>query len=404
MALKLVEAEKIREDLISFLRGKPKGFTNEQSFQSARVTNHLDSQGRTSALAMGLSVAEKGLVNIEIRAYQKGAVELAKLIAKGIDGQLGITSLDDSPVVIKRALRGKLSSPDWKLNGFPPEIRPLRKHKRPLFLGQGIGNARNNPPGAVTLGCFLRLNDDDIAALSVSHGIIGLGSSSGTIGDRVSQPHVDDTSNWDHHHVIGEVLFASGLRPNTEMRCDAALVKLNDVSARNVVGNRLPDAEFDADLTAQLKKMGMAEKNFGRPISEGSNKIFFDNADAEGMRVFKLGCGSGWSEGKISGQRLLTTLYHDGKPYKFLDTFDVVPCDPTETFSKGGDSGALVFTETGNQLVGLGLILGLQSLTTVDRATGKEMASVRTSIICPLAPILEHLETNQQTTDWFESD
>jgi hypothetical protein len=122
------------------------------------------------------------------------------------------------------------------------------------------------------------------------------------------------------------------------------------------------------------------------------------------MRVFKLGCGSGWSEGKISGQRLLTTLYHDGKPYKFLDTFDVVPCDPTETFSKGGDSGALVFTETGNQLVGLGLILGLQSLTTVDRATGKEMASVRTSIICPLAPILEHLETNQQTTDWFESD
>jgi len=398
--LELKAAKGIRNDVISLLRQKPAGFTSATAFQSGRLGALLESNALSNSVSVGLSATKGEMFCIELRVYQKPALELAKNLAKAIDSQIEVNEVDDSPVVIRRAQRGKMFLTDLKLNRFPEELRPLRKHKRPLFIGQGIGNLTTGGLGAVSVGGFVTL-DNKLGALSVSHGLIGLGKKTGKIGNKVAQPHPQDTSFSELGHVFGELLFASSLQPEQDAHCDAAIVEVEN--PEQVLGNVIPSRKFDDHVANCLSKTGMPDGYFDMPISDSEDEDFLSRGNVEAGRVFKIGAGSGWSAGEFVGQGLLTTLYDQGVPYRFTGLVEVRGESEEKMFSCAGDSGALAFYQREKQLFALGLVIGQQSILTINRKTGKDGASAIYSLVCPLNSIKEHLAANGHISNWHDN-
>jgi hypothetical protein len=415
--LKLNQAQEIRAGLVSLLQREPKGFTATSCFQSGKLPELLESKNDTNAISIGLSAQRKQSFGIEIRVYSKGAVELAKTMAKQVDEELKIDSVPKSPVFIRVAKPGRMfnaTSRDPKLEAFDKHLQPHRKKNRPLFIGQAIGNLTNRHIGTVSIGGFVVLKNSEIGILSASHGLIGLGETGGDVGNRVSQPHYHETKYPDASDVFGHILFASALKPDSETVCDAAVVGVRQNPDKKdeklVLGNYIPKKTFDPDLTTHLSSRGMPDDFFGSRILPTESLDFYSKKDVEQGRVYKIGAGSGWSAGELGAQGGFTDMTDKGETYRFMNTIEVrglkkAKKDPKKIqFSNDGDSGALVFYRRGKHLYALGLIIGQLDVTNLNRRSGRMAVYETISIVCPLLSINEFLNAKSHSCVWMDSE
>lgn len=286
--------------------------------RAAPVTVHARRPAGTSddaasttvpSLALGLAPQGEGRYAIAVR-YTLGYPQV-RSIARRIAAEIGpaadvrrtgrVNALREGPrppVVTAQAL------------GETGRVRPLRP-------GVSIAHVRVT---AGTLGAFVTRPDDEARyALSNYHVLVG--DPSAQIGDVVVQPGPADGGSAPDDRV-GELSHFAPLAPGTTATVDAALARLDDAS----IDPTYPVGE----ITTTAPAVG-------------------------GESVGKIGRTTGITQGRVTAIELddIVVGYGPGLgPLRFDDQIEVESTG-AGPFSRGGDSGSLVYRSDG---VALGLL------------------------------------------------
>lgn len=172
-----------------------------------------------------------------------------------------------------------------------------------------------------TLGFFARSTKDDDQG---TRGFVSANHVIANLGRPVDSKFV--VSPAQSQGRIGELVRFTSLDPKEgkeEKRTDAAFAKLN------------PSVSVDRSSLPQGKTLL-------KPAAVAS----------ETTRVMKLGMASNFTIGKVTSfdQDTFSTRYADFGKVKFDDQIEVESTDPAGPFATSGDSGSLVFDDTGHAL------------------------------------------------------
>jgi S1-C subfamily serine protease len=220
---------------------------------------------------------------------------------------------------------------------------PEQGRHRPLACGLQVQNADDDdrqraagklPPGYVTigtLGCFVKLADGSVGAVSNNHVLAG--ENRGRSGaDRVLQP--GDLAFDPDHHVA--------------TLADFVPLKPSPATARPARGNVVYNAA-DAAVARLADGVGFGQaflpaRGLPNPSGVGTPKV--------GDAVFKVGRTTGLTRGTVTAvAAVVGPVGYDPGNCWFADQFEVVGADGT-LFSDHGDSGAAVLNAAG-EVVGL---------------------------------------------------
>lgn len=265
----------------------------------------------TVGVAVGLAPQPDGGFGLAVR-YRLGT-PTARMITRRITGEVG------PEVDVRRTGRiWALSSLDCAAAGGEPVVAALAagetRRARPLRPGISIAHTRVT---AGTLGGFARF-DGVLHALSNHHVLVG---DDGQLGDDIVQPGPYDGGVAPEDRV-GQLAHAVELRRGEPAAADAALAVLDD----DVVDTSYP----------------------GGPLA-GIGEV------EGGELVEKLGRTTGHTRGRVSAIELDDVLVGFGGSLGTL-SFDgqiEVEGAGAESFSRGGDSGSLVYRADERTAIGL---------------------------------------------------
>jgi hypothetical protein len=231
---------------------------------------------------------------------------------------------------------------------------------RSLLCGMSIVNDRlyRRPEDIErigSVGCFVRLNDGGVAALTTRHTLVGDGDG-GKAGDPVSSPeyseefYVGEVHSYteigtDHPAILGPSL--------TYCKADAALAKLDK------------GVPYSPDFEPRCKR-----------LLPPSLRISGTGEPALKQDVFKVGQTTGITFGRISAVDVSIVIQYPWGNVAFKGAFQVVSREP-RGFSEPGDSGAAI--------VGLdGLVIGLLIANQKGVAIGLPIAPALDELSCQL--------------------
>lgn len=266
------------------------------------------SAGVPTGIAVGVAPRGAGEYEVALR-YQLGT-STARMIARRAAGEVG-PALD-----VRRTGR----------------IRPLRSADRggPVARGRAVGETgRVRPlrPGvsvahhavtAGTLGGFVtRIGEEGVFALSNHHVFVG----GGQVGDAVLQPGPADGGRAPADRV-GELAHLVPLRPGETAFVDAALARLDDPQVAPVY-----------------------------PVGTLAGWAPVDGAE----HVQKLGRTTGLTDGRVTAIEMDDVVVGYGSDLGELRFDNQIEVEATDAgpFSRGGDSGSLVYRPVDHRAVGL---------------------------------------------------
>lgn len=265
------------------------------------------STGVPTGMAVGLAPRGEGTYAVALR-YQLGT-PTARMVARRAAVEIG-PGLDVRRTGRVRPLRTGPGRPvaTARAVGETGRVRPLRP---------GVSIA-HHAVTAGTLGAFVtRAGEPGVFALSNHHVLVG----SGQAGDPVLQPGPADGGTLPADRV-GELAHLVGLRPGETAFVDAALA-------------RLDEPEVDATYP------GGALAGWG-PV----------NGDE---RVQKVGRTTGVTDGRVTAVELddVVVGYGPGLGELRFDNQIEVESTGAGPFSRGGDSGSLVYRPADRRAIGL---------------------------------------------------
>jgi hypothetical protein len=242
------------------------------------------------------------------------------------------------------------------------------KEQVDLVWGIGITNlgkehksqaARNLPLGNVgTLGCFVRLKDNNKCALLTTAS--ALGGPHLNLGDRIGLA-------YEKHLKKAKVIATV-----TDFRLPKPSSPRASVAAGTVEFN-----QFEAAV-ATFREGVKPQIGFGKayphaPALKYEPKSFppgpEEILDLMGEDVFKVGAITGLTRGSIENVLASVQIYGWGEEYWYENLF-TISNSGSKSFSEPGDGGALVVKKDGTIL---GLIIG---------------GSERITLVCPIEPVL----------------
>jgi len=208
----------------------------------------------------------------------------------------------------------------------PPATNPA-----PLRIGSSIGHRRVT---AGTLGCFVHRAESGICALSNNH--ILANTNAADLHDAILSPARKDKGKDPRDRCGGLYSFLpielDGVTPN---RVDCAIATISN--------NR------------SFEPSHLSDPDTGRSIGQLRPTVF-PGEEALGLPVAKIGRTTGLTVGEVvaievDGIRVMM----DSNGYQRTALFNgqMVVASRGSRFSKGGDSGSLIFSHPGEQPVGL---------------------------------------------------
>lgn len=213
---------------------------------------------------------------------------------------------------------------------------PFIAAARPTTGGESISG--DGPGGDTgTLGCLVQNDAGDLLILGCNHTLAGVNQSA-VNADTVRQPGIDDGGTLSD--TLGilvdyETIVLGGYHKN---KMDAAVA----------------EAQSSSDVTAGAG--GVSIQGVGLPLS------YYD-------RVQKVGWKSGHTFGSYEYLLSCPVAFPrvPGATALFVDQYGIVGDDPTIGFARGGDSGAVVLTESSDELVGI--VIGVTKRNNVALAS-----------------------------------
>ncbi len=210
-----------------------------------------------------------------------------------------------------------------------PKVQDVYTQRiRPLIAGYSVGHKDIT---AGTIGGFVKYGDK-ICILSNNHVLAN--SNNGKIGDEILQPGTADSGTVELDTVahltkfaeiklIGKFAFNNGLYTEEDFnKVDCAIAELVD----------------GIDFVNRTEEFQMP-------------KIITDAVI--NMPVKKCGRTTGFTYGKITDINLLTVVQYDSRKYGLFDGQLLIQEVNGGEFSAGGDSGSMIVTEDGANMVGL---------------------------------------------------
>lgn len=266
------------------------------------------STGVPTGIAVGVAPCGDGEYEVALR-YQLGT-PTARMIARRAAGEVGPT-LDVRRTGRIRPLRaagpGAPVPRAWAV-GETGRVRPLRP---------GVSIA-HHAVSAGTLGGFVtRAGEEGVFALSNHHVLVG----SGQVGDAVLQPGPADGGQAPADRV-GELAHFVPLRPGGTAFVDAALARLDEPEVDPVY-----------------------------PVGTLAGWAPVDGAE----QVQKIGRTTGLTDGRVTAIEMDDVVVGYGADLGELRFDNQIEVESTGTgpFSRGGDSGSLVYRPADRRAVGL---------------------------------------------------
>lgn len=194
----------------------------------------------------------------------------------------------------------------------PPSAGAFRGRARPLLPGYSVGHRR---VGAGTLGAFVVDAQDYICVLSNNHVLAA--SDRASPGDPIYQNARLDAGGLRRENAVGDLRRWVGLRPS---------------------GNLV-----DAALSAVYEGIPVEPSHAGQPLAG-----WREDLPSPGEYAWKVGRTTGVSSGMVRAVEVdgIDVDYSDAgdgsRMYTFDSQIEIVGDDDTPTFSRPGDSGAVV--------------------------------------------------------------
>jgi hypothetical protein len=165
----------------------------------------------------------------------------------------------------------------------------------------------------------------------------GISGSTGTLGGWVWDRTDDTIVAVSNNHVLGNAIGADTLQQGTADGGSLPGDKIGDVKrsiarvapGTNLVDCAISDVDDAADVELEVLEIGPAVYEVDIPELD--------------MLVEKFGQTTGHTFGVITDVDLETT---STEGFSFDDQLRIVPVDPSDDWSAGGDSGSLVFSQT----------------------------------------------------------
>jgi len=278
-------------------------------------------------LAIGHSVLPDGAARFELRVTAAAGPLHDK--ARGMQRRARADGFDALLRVVSRPVVGLFNDPASSL--------PLLGGRRvPLHLGIALAHERAAGPGS--LGAFVRLPDGSDGILSCSHVLARPREGRPEPGDPIQQPGLPGILPPLHRVANLSDRFAPFARGGVG-NLDAAVARLRDGVQH--AGNQLPFLDCIPE--------GLRGRALGKPIS--ADDLPF------GTPVVKLGHRTGFTRAILTAVDIENVRMQVG--HRERDVFTLGPMHEVswtaddQTWSKPGDSGALVCTEDGLRPIGL---------------------------------------------------
>jgi hypothetical protein len=313
------EARTVKRQLAGFV-----GELLADRIQASDAATGATGATATPGIALGLAPLPDGGYSVAVR-YRLG-VPTARMVARKVAEQVG------PRVDVRRTGRIRATPGATASAPRPPVATALAVGEtgraRPLRPGVSIAHV---DVSAGTLGAFVELGGD-VHALSNYHVLVG--SPSAAVGDAVLQPGPADGGR-DPRDRVGTLAKCAPLAAGRTATVDCAVAHLADV-----------EVELDYPV-------GLVTRT----------------AAAEGdERVEKIGRTTGVTQGRVTAIELDDVVVGYGDELGELSFDDQIEVESTtrDPFSRGGDSGSLVYRSDG---VALGLLFA-GSETGGDNGTG----------------------------------
>ncbi|WP_233404601.1 hypothetical protein [Actinotalea solisilvae] len=354
----LDEARRTKREVAAYVRE----LTERQVDASAAGAPHAPERG---GVAVGLAPLPDGGFGVAVR-YRLG-VPRARMVARRVVEQVGpgvdvrrtgrIRAVPGRDAVVAQ---GVVGAPERGRSGDAPRPRP------PVVTAQAVGEtgrARPLRPGvsiahadvsAGTLGAFVRVGGR-LHVLSNWHVLVG--SPSASVGDAVLQPGPADGGRDPQDRVATLAAYAE-LRPGVTALVDAAVA--------------LVDEGVDVDLAYPIG-----------PVTRV--------AEVRGAEeVEKIGRTTGLTRGRVTAIELDDVVVGYGAEMGELSFDDQIEVEGLATgpFSRGGDSGSLVYLADGDEAAGAAVgLLFAGSETGGENGTGL-------TYLNPIATVLRQLDAD----------
>jgi hypothetical protein len=261
----------------------------------------------------------------------------------------------------KGEARKVLTGPIRRMGASPTSAIPPASSLVPLRIGSSIGHRRVT---AGTLGCFVRSAEGGICTLSNNH--ILANTNAADLNDPILNPARKD----------------GGRDPRD--RC-GALYSFRSIDLDGVTPNRVDCAIATISSNRPFEPAHLWDPDTGKTIGQLRPTVF-SAEDALRLPVSKIGRTTGLTVGEVvaievDGIRVMM----DSNGYERTALFNgqMIVASRGSRFSKGGDSGSLVFSHPGGQPVGL-LFAGS------DRPFNEDFGAL--TFANPMDPVLTELK------------
>jgi len=280
-------------DIVSFAAGNPQAVQRVMIVQDANTEALMKTPG---VVGVGTSLDDNGQLCIRVLTNSESAPvsdRPAARIAPAIEG---------IPVVVEEV--------------GPITAFALTKSYRPVPIGVSVGNA--NECAAGTIGCQVTKNGNTYI-LSNNHVLARENAAS--IGERINQP-----GRYDGKPICAQT---------------GQVATLSDFVPINFSGNNTMDCAIAQYTAGTTFSCATPSGYYGYPSSTVVQP-------SVGLAIKKCGRTSSQTTGTITTINLTVTVGYTNGNATFTGQFYT-----SSRFSKSGDSGSLVVTNTGNNPVGL---------------------------------------------------
>ena len=369
--MELEAVRKLKKEILNNLHTSDAGVSVLPSTFNAEFEAYRRKKN-TKMLAVGYSKVSPSDYALELRVRsRKGSVyELAKKIKEEVEGQANIATLSRIRVPYS--------------NGSEIVSQNLSTKQSPFTMGCSVGTT-NGKSGSIG-GFLIDIEDDKYYALSCNHVIAECDNVD--IGEAIHHPGPSDAAATGRNKigVLSDFIKLKSQHPNEG---DSAIAELDTEFKLGVhfLGNVLPDWTPDAG-------MEVAVKSGAYPSS--------------GEKVYKVGRTTGFTSGSVNAVSLdgVEVEYQlptrnggfESKVLIFDNVIEVIHDDKKKSFATYGDSGSLVYTKTGNEAKGIGLIFAGASYD-----SGSDI-SLPVTLCCSLKNILEVYKQNNPNLEWLTSE
>jgi hypothetical protein len=227
--------------------------------------------------------------------------------------------------------------------------KPAESGSEGLLVGSSVGH-RKSPAG--TLGLFLK-SAEGVGIVSNSHILAWCGRA--RAGDPIFAPHPDDSKQA---RQIGKLRRFSKLINDDVVALDVAFALLEKELPNH--GNVVPAGMPDAGKSIKA----------GEPLP----------VESIGLKVTKIGRTSHSTSGVVAAFNVGPKLLYAGLgEVKLTGMLEVQWPSPKKAFSKGGDSGSVVYRPDTMEAIGLVVGGGVRIVDGVEQGV---------TIVCPLTPAM----------------